>query len=412
MIRLIPRSKLILIFLITTLLVLPPIQAQFEPPLNGPIIATTPAQQDRILLHDLGSEGYVRALEFGSGEIHVWDFSPNGCRILFTQDTDGIGLPKIYSAALDGSDVQALVSGTVRNEDNTADLPESQWGIWEPDWSSQDIIAFTLYRRERNTRTGEMEQTSHIAHVPGRGGIPELYSVTGNEFTPVWSPDGQWLSYVSYDERPVGADPQSTAEPTQVPQVGQAVPDLPTISEADLWIVSSDGETKYRLTGFETGSVRHPRWSPDGELIGFVYAPSPSNDTLWMIANSPAALPTQLNYQWQLTLDHTWLPDSSAMLASLRNFRDVTENRLWRIPLVGNADTNDADLFLQDDTFLYTDYPRFSPDGRYLAFRSDYNLIVVDLQDNAWQRLDTETPGTTPPVWSPAEFAGEESCAA
>ena len=172
MIRLIPRSKLILIFLITTLLVLPPIQAQFEPPLNGPIIATTPAQQDRILLHDLGSEGYVRALEFGSGEIHVWDFSPNGCRILFTQDTDSIGLPKIYSAALDGSDVLALVSGTVRNEDDTADLPESQWGIWEPDWSSQDIIAFTLYRRERNTRTGEMEQTSHIAHVPGRGGIP------------------------------------------------------------------------------------------------------------------------------------------------------------------------------------------------------------------------------------------------
>jgi Tol biopolymer transport system component len=412
MIRLMSRSKGQICFLMLVLPVLLPVQAQFEPPLNGPLVATTPAQQDRILVHDIGSEGYVRTLEPGPGEIHVWDFSPDGCRILYTQDADGSGLPKMYSAALDGSDIQAIVSGTIRNEDDTADLPENQWGIWEPDWSSQDIIAFTLYGRETNSQTGEVEQTSHIAHVAGTGGVPEFYSVTGSEFTPVWSPDGAWLAYVSYEERPVGADPQSTAVPTQAPQPGQTVQELPTISEADLWVVSSDGETKYRLTGFEVGSVRHPRWSPDGDLIGFVYSPSPSNDTLWMIANSPDALPTQLNFQWQLTLDHTWLPDSSAMLAALRDFREVSENRLWRIPLVGNADTNDADLFLQDETFLYTDYPRFSADGDYLAFRNEYSLVVVDLKDSTWQRLDTDLPGSAPPIWSPAAFAGETACTA
>jgi Tol biopolymer transport system component len=117
-----------------------------------------------------------------------------------------------------------------------------------------------------------------------------------------------------------------------------------------------------------------------------------------------------LNFQWQMTLDLTWLSDSTAMLASLRDFRGVAQNRLWRIPLVGNADSNDANIYLDDPTFTYTDYPRFSLDGKYLAFRSEYALIVTDLNAGTWQRLDADTPGNTPPVWSPEGFAGEAAC--
>ncbi|PJF23575.1 MAG: hypothetical protein CUN56_00330 [Phototrophicales bacterium] len=388
-----------LAFLLFLLIALP-IHAQLQDPLIGPLVAVTPAQQDRILIHDIAN-GNTRTLRFGYGELHVWDFSPDGCRILFTLDSDPARLPRLYSARLDGSDVQEMV---VYQDDSVRG-----WGVWEPDWSPTGLIAFTMIRDFYYT-DGTTHRDTHIAYIDGAAPAePEFYSVTGREYTPTWSPDGTWLAYISYDRRMPGDDIYSTAVPT--PEGTSAPDNLSEIllNEADLWVVSADAQTKYRLTNFMTGSMRAPRWSPDGELIGFIYSPSPNNDTFWMIGNSPNALPTQLSGLWNLTLDHTWLPDSSAMLASVRDFRGIRENRLWRIPLVGNADDT-ATLYIEDDTFIHTDFPRFSADGRYLAFRNAYSLVVIDTINATWQRFDENLPGNTPPIWSPAAFTGEASC--
>jgi Tol biopolymer transport system component len=367
-------------------------------PLIGPLVATTPATTDHFHIHDLGS-GQTRALSFGYGEHHVWDFSPDGCRVLFTLDESDNGLPTLYSARLDGSDQQAMV---IYDEQ-----PADTWGVWEPQWSPQGIIAFTMIRDEVYN-DGTRNREHYIARINGfASSEATFYSVTGREFTPQWSPDGAWLAYVSYDRRLPGADIFSTAVPTTEPTETQDEQTL--LEEADLWIVSADGGTKYRLTAFSVGSVRSPRWSPDGALIGFIYSPTGNSDTFWIIANNQGAIPTQLSFQWNLTLDHTWLPDSSAMISAVRDFRDVRENRMWRIPLIGNAD-NDATLYLDNQEFIHTDFPRFSADGRYLAFRNAYALAVIDTEDNTWQRFDEGAPGNTSPVWTPATFNGEANC--
>ncbi len=183
------------------------------------------------------------------------------------------------------------------------------------------------------------------------------------------------------------------------------------LREADLWTVSADGSIKNRLTAFPTGSVRAPRWSPDGFLIGFTYSPSPSNEQFWMIASEPGGIPTQLSQEWSLILDTTWLPDSSAMISAVRDFQGTRENILWRIPLVGLADT-DATPYLVNNLLGFADYPRFSPDGLWLAFRSDYNLALVDVRSQTWTILDPQVGGNTPPVWSPPGFGGESTCLA
>ncbi|MBC8100164.1 MAG: PD40 domain-containing protein, partial [Armatimonadetes bacterium] len=289
-----------------------------------------------------------------------------------------------------------------------AELPPEAWGIWEPQWSpAGDKIVFTLLR---DGFEGNNARQYHIAWVAAEGGTPEFYSRTGREHSPQWSPDGAWLAYVSYEERVAGADYQSTAEPTQEPIVGQPTPSVTLLDEADLWMVSADGQTKYQLTGFRTGSVSMPRWSPDGLLLSFVHSPSPSNDTQWIIGKESGAIPTQLTFMWNLALDVTWQPDSAALVAVLRNFQDITENRLWRLPLVGNADT-DAVQVLPDTPYTYADYPRFSADGTLLAFRSSYGVIVVATADGGEVWVNDANPGNTPPVWSPVGFTGEAGCA-
>ena len=376
-------------WVITLLLAFP---AQAQDVLIGPLIAADSAAQDRLVLYDLGTQTR-RVLSFGGGLHRVWGFSPDGCRVLLTLSA-GLDQGRLYSAHLNGSDLRELVSFT--------ELPAPNWQAWNPQWSPDGSrIAFTLI----TDRPGGREY--HIAGIEAGGGTPWLYSASGDEHEPVWSPDGRWLAYIAYEERVAGADISSTAAPTPVPAAGQSVPQSPLLREADLWIVSADGQTKHRLTFFDTGSVRAPRWSPDGNLISFTYSPSPANDQFWMIANQPGSIATQLSHQWSLILDTTWLPDSSALLAAVRDFRETRENRLWRIPLVGVADDSAQPYEPRLD---YADYPRFSPDGRYLALRSAYTLAAISTADGSWSLLDEATYGNTPPIWSPPGFNGEAAC--
>ena len=74
-------------------------------PLEGPLIAADTAAQDRIVIYDIGT-GAQRELTFGTGWQRVWDFSPDGCRIVFTS-SDGSEPASLLTAKLDGSDVQS-----------------------------------------------------------------------------------------------------------------------------------------------------------------------------------------------------------------------------------------------------------------------------------------------------------------
>lgn len=357
---------------------------------SGPIVAFTTAAQDSIILYDPAS-GDQRALSFGAGWHNVWGFSPDGCRLLFTL-SEGPSFARLYSARLDGSDPRDLVQYD--------GAPAGTWGVWSPRWSPEGSrIAFVLVQGQPD-ENGVREH--RVAWISADGGAPDFYSVTGDEHEPEWSPDGRWLAYISYTERVPGTDIYSTAAPTPEGQT------TPMLREADLWVVSYDGTTKYALTTFPVGSARHPRWSPDGELVSFVYSPSPGNDLFWMIANQPGAIPTQLNFEWSLILDSTWLPDSTAILGAVRDWRDdISDNRLWTIPLVGSGDASSA-LYLDSLNLSYADYPRFSPDSRWLALRSEYALALVDMTTQQVTLLDEINLGNMPPAWSGGGF--HEDC--
>ncbi|MGB1286851.1 MAG: hypothetical protein ACPG7F_09990, partial [Aggregatilineales bacterium] len=115
------HSKLILLTLSVMLLLLSPTQAQDTLPLQSPLMGINTVQQDAILLYDVTNNHY-RELNFGADAHHLWDFSPDGCRVLFTL-SDGILPGKLYTAKLDGSDMQPAVTYD--------ELDASAWGIIE-----------------------------------------------------------------------------------------------------------------------------------------------------------------------------------------------------------------------------------------------------------------------------------------
>src|SRR5689334_2470126 len=89
--------------------------------LVGPLIAVNTAAQDQIVLFD-ASNGAQRSLNLGDGWVMPWDFTADGCRLIYTM-SDGVALGRVYSAKLDGSDKRSLVQFT--------DLPPDAWGLWE-----------------------------------------------------------------------------------------------------------------------------------------------------------------------------------------------------------------------------------------------------------------------------------------
>lgn len=362
-----------------------------DTPLTGPLLATTNAAQDAVIIIDTAT-GALREFSVGDGVHTVWDFAPDGCRILVTL-MDADGLASLVITSLDGS--------TITEPVQYDELPPAQWGIWEPDWSPDG--ARIAFRMARDGFDGEIERQYHVGWVPPEGGAPTFYSVSGREHSPRWSPDGAWLAYVSYDKRAPGADDQSTAEPTAA---ALTAPES-YIQEADLWVVSADASEKYRMTAFSTGSVRSPRWSPDGRAIAFVYAPSPSNDTYWVVTNEPRARPLQVTYGYSLSLDLQWTPDGD-LLASARGLNGRDSQELWRIPASAGADAL-ARPFFDATPPPYADYPAFNDDGTLLALRSAYRATVADI-DSGEIRSFEGAESNMPLIWSPAAFTGEGAC--
>ncbi len=347
------------------------------PPLGGgPLLAGAGPRSDSLFLYDL-TTGTQRDLSFGPGQHWMGSFAPDGCRFAFVM-SDGAGRNmRLYSARLDGADLRPLV-------DFTDETGAAAWEAWSPRWSpAGDRIAFVLIRDY--VRGEERTRTTHLAVIPAEGGRPALYSVSGTEGAPDWSPDGGWLVYTSYEEGPGGQ------------------------RENDLWIVSADGGTKFQLTDFASGSTLFPQWSPDGTVISFIYAPSGNNHQFWTTPASGGAV-QQWSDTWTLVLGYDWQPDGSGLVAAIKHWQGEDDNLLWRVPLPGYADT-DSTRYLAHPEATAVDYPRFSPDGRYLAFRTLYSAAYYDTTTGDLRLVESAGLNNSPLAWSPSGYQGESACA-
>jgi hypothetical protein len=374
-----------------------------QPLIAGPYLVSETGAADHVFVFDLGATGdpissppQPRTLMLRPGgagpadEMRVWETTAEGCALVFTgraRTAEGGpgGVTRAYTAALDGSGVRELVPGL-----------SAAVSLWEPAVQpGGGRVAFTVTERIGQAVALNTDAAANFTHhiavydpaaptADNPDGPFRRYSVSGDEHTPRWSPDGARLAYTAYTR---GDDGSRTS---------------------DVWLTDADGLNRAPLTDFPTGNIVSPRWSPDGDLIAFVYSPDGLRDQYWVIGAQPGAIPTQLSYADLLALDFTWQPGGAALLAAAQDVRGIAAMGLWRVPLVGSLDADGAPAF---DTLGLRGLrsARYSADGRWLAARTEYSLVLIEVATGRHVRLNAPLANTAP-VWSPAGFAGESAC--
>src|SRR6266436_612561 len=245
----------------------------------------------------------------------------------------------------------------------------------------RDLVAFAITDMDRAANKG----TTQIYLVPLGGG--EMRQLTNDEHSsasPRWSPDGERLAFVSARD-----------------------------GEDQIWTIDVSSGALKKITTISTGAG-DPVWSPDGKWLAFVsdiYPECPNDACNKKRAEEKAQskvkahVATRLLYRhWKFWLDgirshvfvvsanggeardltpgdydappfslggptdYAFSPDSKE-LAFVSNHDKVeaisTNADLWTVSVRGGGARN-----LTTSNRGYDGSPQFSPDGRYLAYRS------------------------------------------
>jgi dipeptidyl aminopeptidase/acylaminoacyl peptidase len=166
----------------------------------------------------------------------------------------------------------------------------------------------------RGYLTGQQHSHLYLYDIAS-GKIDTLTRGIHDESSPVWSPDGKQIAFVS----------NRTPEPERN-------------ENTDLWIVDAKAGAQARQLTTWTGSDGSPRWSPDGKTIAYLQSTSPEKYMMYdqnMLAVIPAAggTPQVLTR----TLDRpvgpiTWESDGKSLLFLVTDDR---QRYIARIPAAG-----------------------------------------------------------------------------
>jgi serine/threonine-protein kinase len=167
--------------------------------------------------------------------------------------------------------------------------------------------------------------------------------------------------------------------------------------ENDIWIFDLARETLQRLTS-DPGANRAPVWSPDGKRVASSRALGNAEDIYWQVADGSGMAEPLTNNSSELELPlfpSSFTPDGSALLFT------AGDDDIWMTTIDGTAATSAPVL----DSAAREGSPALSPDGRWLAYKSDesgqYEIYVRPFPDIKAGLVQVSTNGGSHPDWSP-----------
>ncbi|HYM13626.1 MAG TPA: protein kinase, partial [Bryobacterales bacterium] len=211
-------------------------------------------------------------------------------------------------------------------------------------------------------------QTWQVSWLDSAGKIQPLIAIPGAYVTLRLSPDGRRLGFVG--------------------------------SAGDLYIYNLDRETTTRLTF--TGGAITPVWTPDGKHI--VYRSISAAPTLWWIRTDGAGQAQRLLGSQGNAVPWSFSPDGRRLAYFTAG--PETGLDLWMLPVDASDPEHPKpgkpELFLR--TPADENVPRFSPDGHWIAYRSNESgineIYVRPFPGGAGGKWQVSTGGGLYGIWS------------
>ncbi len=317
-------------------------------------------------------------------------FSVDGQRIRFTLSEKDRIATAIWEVRTDGKDLHPLLPGW-RNP------PAECCGQWSPDGRYYFFLSFAttfgdVYAVQ--DRPGPFRKTP-LAPVQLTAGPLQFYSVTPSTdgeklFVQVTQRRAQFVRYDAKSKQFVPFLPGISATDLAYSPDGQWIAYV-TVPEGSLWRSRVDGSERLQLTYPPTRALI-PVWSPDGTRIlyeSFVVGENWKAQSVPLVGGpSEDAIPGGLG-----GVDFNWTPDSSQMIFS------KGPNHFPVSIFILDLKTHQCSEF-PGSQGLFS--PRISPDGSYLAALSQDSstLKLYDFRAKKWTDWLTEPGNITYPTWS------------
>lgn len=245
---------------------------------------------------------------------------------------------------------------------------ENRYGTWSPDGSR---IAFVSQR--------DANRDIYLINLPSDNSIsisqPSTHNLTrhpGNDFAPVWSPDGSKIAFVSDRD-----------------------------GDQEIYVMAFDGGSPQRLTVNESRDYS-PNWSPDGSQLTFVSRRDGNYEIYSMSADGSSQRNLTHHPAEDGRGDHSWSPDGKK-IAWITD-RDMNGDANWEIYIMdaeGESFTNLTKTHSEERMSNAI----WSPEGGEIAFVSyrdgNSEVYVMDRDGSRALNLSRHEAVDRDPVWSP-----------